>query len=139
MGWKMKVHISVIIPAHNEEKYIARCIKSIKKSAKQFRGKTEIIVVCNRCTDKTAEIARNNGAKVIFNEDRSIAKVRNDGIAAASGKIIVTIDADNRMTKGTLSEVYKLLRTGKYIGGGAPIRFERYSFPLWTHLYMNRE
>lgn len=98
----MKVHISVIIPAHNEEKYIARCIKSIRKSAKQFRGKTEIIVVCNRCTDKTAEIAQNNGAKVIFNEDRCIAKVRNDGIAAASGKIIVTIDADNRMTKGTL-------------------------------------
>lgn len=133
MGRNMKVHISVIIPAHNEEKYIARCIKSIKKSAKQFHGKTEIIVVCNRCTDKTAEIAQNNGAKVIFNEDRCIAKVRNDGIAAASGKIIVTIDADNRMTKGTLSEVYKLLRTGKYIGGGAPIRFERYSFPLWCN------
>ncbi|MBQ3601597.1 MAG: glycosyl transferase family 2, partial [Lachnospiraceae bacterium] len=46
---------------------------------------------------------------------------------------IVTIDADNRMTKGTLSEVYKLLRTGKHIGGGAPIRFERYSFPLWCN------
>ena len=79
------VHISVIIPAHNEEKYIERCI----------------------------------------------AKVRNAGIAVANGKIIVTIDADNRMTKGTLAEIYHLLRTGKYIGGGAPIRFERYSFPLW--------
>lgn len=127
------VHISVIIPAHNEEKYISRCIKSIKQSAKRFRGTVEIIVVCNRCTDQTAEIAKNNGAKIIFNEDRCIAKVRNAGIATASGKIVVTIDADNRMTKGTLSEIYNLLRTGKYIGGGAPIRFERYSFPIWCN------
>ena len=37
------------------------------------------------------------------------------------------------MTKGTLAEIYNLLRTGKYIGGGAPIRFERYSFPLWCN------
>ena len=129
----MKTHISVIIPAHNEEKYIKRCIISIKKAAKRFKGNTEIIVVCNRCTDDTAEIAKENGAVVLFNEDRCIAKVRNAGIDAAKGKIIVTIDADNRMTPGTLNEIYRLLRSGKYIGGGAPIRFERYSFPLWCN------
>ena len=129
----MKTHISVIIPAHNEEKYIRRCIHSIKKADERFKGNTEIIVVCNRCTDRTAEIAENNGARVLFNEDRCIAKVRNAGIDAAKGKIIVTIDADNRMTSGTLNEIYRLLRSGKYIGGGAPIRFERYSFPLWCN------
>ena len=129
----MKTHISVIIPAHNEEKYIRRCIHSIKKADERFKGNTEIIVVCNRCTDRTAEIAKENGARVLFNEDRCIAKVRNAGIDAAQGKIIVTIDADNRMTPGTLNEIYRLLRSGKYIGGGAPIRFERYSFPLWCN------
>ena len=127
------MHISVIIPAHNEEKYIERCINSIKESAEAFRGKTEIIVVCNRCTDRTAEIAKANGARVVFNNDRCIAKVRNTGIENAIGKIIVTIDADNRMTKGTLAEIHSLIRSGKYIGGGAPIRFERYSFPLWCN------
>ncbi|MBO4701507.1 MAG: glycosyltransferase [Lachnospiraceae bacterium] len=129
----MKTHISVIIPAHNEEKYIRRCIHSIKKAAERFKGNTEIIVVCNRCTDKTAQIAKENGARVLFNEDRCIAKVRNAGIDAANGKIIVTIDADNRMTPGTLNEIYRLLKSGRYIGGGAPIRFERYSFPLWCN------
>ena len=129
----MKTHISVIIPAHNEEKYIRRCIHSIKKADERFKGNTEIIVVCNRCTDGTAQIAEENGARVLFNEDRCIAKVRNAGIDAAKGKIIVTIDADNRMTPGTLNEIYRLLRSGKYIGGGAPIRFERYSFPLWCN------
>ena len=134
----MKTHISVIIPAHNEEKYIKRCIDSIKQADEAFPGNTEIIVVCNRCTDRTAEIASENGAVVIANEDRCIAKVRNAGIAAAKGVIIVTIDADNRMTKGTLYEIYKLLRSGRYIGGGAPIRFERYSFPLWCNDFLCR-
>ena len=129
----MKTHISVISPAHNEEKYIRRCIHSIKKADERFKGNTEIIVVCNRCTDKTAQIAKENGARVLYNEDRCIAKVRNAGIDAANGKIIVTIDADNRMTPGTLNEIYRLLKSGRYIGGGAPIRFERYSFPLWCN------
>ncbi len=126
----MKTHISVVIPAHNEEKYIKRCIESIHEADNVFPGNTEIIVVCNRCTDKTENIARANGAIVLLNEDRCIAKVRNTGIKGAKGRIIVTIDADNRMTKGTLREIYGLLRSGKYIGGGSPIRFERYSFPL---------
>ena len=85
----------------------------------------------NRCTDKTVLIANRLGARVLTNEDRCIAKVRNTGIKAANGEIVVTIDADNRMTKGTLQEIYTLIRSGKYIGGGAPIRFERYSFPLF--------
>ena len=129
----MKTHISVVIPAHNEEIYIKRCIDSIKAAAAVFPGNTEIIVVCNRCTDRTRDIAEENGAMVVINEDRCIAKVRNAGIAAAKGTIIVTIDADNRMTKNTLREIYGLLRSGNYIGGGAPIRFERYSFPLWCN------
>lgn len=83
----MKTHISVIIPAHNEEKYIKRCIDSIKKADSVFPGNTEIIVVCNRCTDNTENIARENGAKTLINEDRCIAKVRNAGIAAAKGEL----------------------------------------------------
>ena len=131
----MKKHsFSVVIPAHNEEKYVARCINSVKAAAKKYGGDyvgdTEIIVVCNRCTDKTSEIAAKCGARVLFNEERCIAAVRNTGIFAAKGDIIVTIDCDNRMTSGTLEEIAKLLSTKKYIGGGAPIYFERYSFPL---------
>ncbi|MBR5544800.1 MAG: glycosyltransferase [Clostridia bacterium] len=129
---------SVIIPAHNEEKYVARCIDSIKDSAKNYDNEVEIIVVCNRCTDKTEEIAKDCGAKVILNNDRCIAKTRNAGIQAATGNVIVTIDCDNRMTEGTISEIASLLHTGKYIGGGAPMRFERYSLPLFLNDIMCR-
>ena len=134
----MKKSISVIIPAHNEEKYVSRCIRSVKKAAVAYGGKVEIIVVCNRCTDKTAEIAERNGARVILNDDRCIASVRNAGIFSANGDIIATIDCDNRMTRGTLKEIAYLLTPGRYIGGGAPIRFERYSFPLWLNDIMCR-
>lgn len=128
-----KYSFTVVIPAHNEEKYVARCISSVKSAAKCYGGPVQIIVVCNRCTDRTADIAQKHGAKVIMNEDRCIAKVRNEGIFAASGDVIVTIDCDNRMTRGTIKEIAYLLHTGNYIGGGAPIRFERYSFPLFCN------
>lgn len=128
-----KYTFTVVIPAHNEEKYVARCISSVRSAAKCYGGSVEIIVVCNRCTDSTADIAQKCGAKVITNKDRCIAKVRNAGISAADGDVIVTIDCDNRMTRGTLKEIAHLLGTGRFIGGGAPMRFERYSFPLYCN------
>lgn len=133
-----KIKVSVIIPAHNEERYVKRCINSIRKSANNFGRPVEIIVVCNRCTDNTEAIAKKSGAKTIINDDRCIALVRNAGIKTACGEVIMTIDCDNRMTKGTISEAYMLLKSGRYIGGGAPIRFERYSFPLWLNDIMCR-
>lgn len=39
-----KIHVSVIVPAHNEEKYVKRCIDSIKESASHFIGKQILII-----------------------------------------------------------------------------------------------
>ena len=122
--------VSVVVPAHNEEKYVLRCMASIRAAAAEYGGSVETVVVCNRCTDRTEAIARENGATVVRNEDRCIASVRNAGIRAARGRTVLTIDCDNRMTPGTVAEAVRLLDSGKYIGGGAPMRFERYSFPL---------
>lgn len=130
--------VSVVVPAHNEEKYVLRCIDSIRAAAGQYSGSVEIVVVCNRCTDRTAAIAEENGAVVVPNEDRCIAKVRNAGIRAAGGRTILTMDCDNRMTPGTIAEAAEKLDSGKYIGGGAPMRFERYSFPLRLNDWMCR-
>lgn len=130
--------VSIIIPAHNEEKYVARCISSVKKAAARVKCGVEVIVVCNRCTDRTADIAVRNGARVVYDEGRCIAKVRNTGIKAAHGKVIITIDCDNRMTKDTIREILGMLNRGEFIGGGAPIRFERYSFPLLLNDIMCR-
>ena len=122
------IKVSVVVPAHNEEKYVVRCIESVKQAAARVKCGVEVIVVCNRCTDRTAELAEQNGARVVRDESRCIASVRNAGIKAARGKVIMTIDCDNRMTGDTIREVLGMLGSGKYIGGGAPLRFERYSF-----------
>lgn len=76
---------SVVIPAHNEEKYISRCIAGIKRAAHYAAPyKAEIIVVANRCTDRTEEIAKHYGAKVIVNNEKCISAIRNSGIRAAA-------------------------------------------------------
>lgn len=122
--------ISVIMPAHNEEKYIARCIESIRGAQELYDGEVEIVVSCNRCTDNTQKIAESLGAVTVTNDYRCIAHVRNDAIRASSGDIIVTIDSDNMMTPGTLCEIYELLTNGNCIGGGSPMFFERKSLTL---------
>ncbi|MBE6881263.1 MAG: glycosyltransferase [Ruminococcaceae bacterium] len=119
---------SVIIPAHNEEKYIGKCLQAVKSAAKYVGdAKTEIIVVANRCTDKTVAIARHYGAKVVINEEKCIAAIRNAGVREAKGEIIVTIDADSLMTKYSLCEIKFLLDSGNYVGGGTNPKFDRMS------------
>lgn len=128
----MKDHtFSVVIPAHNEEKYIGKCLKAIHRAAKEVpHNRVQIIVVANRCTDKTAAIARHYGAEVILNEDKCISAIRNAGVKAANGNIIVTIDADSIMAKGSFKEIKSLLAGGKYIGGGAIPMFDRMSLGI---------
>ena len=78
-----------------------------------------MIVVANRCTDKTAAIAGLYGARVLINDDKCISAVRNTGVKAANGEIVVTIDADSMMTKYSLVEIKSMLQSGRYVGGGA--------------------
>lgn len=54
--------LSIIIPAHNEETVIARCLSAILTGAQP--GELEVVVACNGCTDRTAEIARSFGPPV---------------------------------------------------------------------------
>ena len=83
---KTKPLISVIIPAHNEAGYLARCIRSVRKASKKIEEPVEIIVVCNRYTDSTAEIAAACKARVLTDDTRSIASVRNTGIHQKGGR-----------------------------------------------------
>jgi glycosyltransferase involved in cell wall biosynthesis len=88
--------ISVIIPALDEEGQIGDCLKSLQG---QTRQADQIIVVDNGSVDATAEVARACGAEVLFfpRPDRrhgSIGLVRQVGVEAARGNIIVSTDAD---------------------------------------------
>ena len=86
--------ISVIIPAFNEEEYIQETLSALKHS------KLEIILVDNGSTDRTVEIAQQEGVKVIKFPVGTIAAVRNKGVSESNGDILVFIDSDVRVTFG---------------------------------------
>lgn len=127
MSRYLLVNVSIVIPAHNEERFIEACIKSIFEHCTCFKINPEVIVVLNRCTDHTGEIAARLGAKLINNDSRNLAKIRNAGIKNAKDDIIITIDADSIITKEYLSEFITNIESGKFAGGGTRVEFNRKS------------
>ena len=111
----------VVVPAHNEERWIGHGLATIAAARAQYAGAVETIVVANRCTDATAEIAQRMGARVVENGARNIAAVRNAGAAAATGAALVTIDADCLMAPNALLEIARLLQSGRFVGGGTKV------------------
>ncbi|ARO19098.1 hypothetical protein B2J90_17170 [Bacillus tropicus] len=77
---KKDVKFSIIIPAHNEEKYIRKCLDSIAKASEAYKEQTEVIVVLNRCTDQTEEIAKSYHCITLKNNDKNLSKIRNTGV-----------------------------------------------------------
>ncbi len=125
-----KIKFSIVIPAYNEEKYITKCLDSILKASVPYKDQVEIIVVLNRCTDRTEEIALSYGCIIVKEDAKNLAKIRNAGAKTAKGEILVTIDADSWMSDTMLREIEKHLMSGKYIGGGVMMKQERMSLGI---------
>lgn len=88
------VEVSIIIPCYNEERFIADAINSVKNQS--YKGKIEIIVVDDGSTDKSVEIAKSYGVKIVRNkENKGIAITRNRGIKEAKGKYLAFLSADD--------------------------------------------
>lgn len=96
--------VSVIIPALNEEKYIEKTLKSLKK---QTYKKIEIIVVDNNSTDNTREIAKKYADKVIVERKRGVSIARNRGAREAKGEILIFVDADTCLEKNCIENLVK--------------------------------
>ncbi|NQZ30613.1 MAG: glycosyltransferase [Oceanospirillaceae bacterium] len=119
--------ISIVIPAHNEEKYIGRCLASINEQVATNDLQVETIVVLNRCTDKTEDVAKSHGATVVSNDSKNLSEIRNTGVSHANTEWVITIDADSWMSKGVLAEIHKHTRQPNALGGGIRIKPERLS------------
>ena len=127
---KSNIKFSIIIPAYNEEKLIGRCLDSIVAASAPYQGQVEVIVVLNRCTDRTEEIARSYNCVIVKEDRKNMSIIRNAGAKVARGEIIVTIDADSQMTDNMLTEIEEKLLSGKYIGGGVKWKSERLSLGI---------
>jgi glycosyltransferase involved in cell wall biosynthesis len=121
--------LSIIVPAWNEENYIGRAVDSLKRAAAVYereRGCTaEIIVVENNSQDRTADVAREHGAQVVFEPVNNIGRARNAGVRVAQGRYIAFCDADNQVTENLLVLIHDHLENPKIAGGGTWIEPER--------------
>ena len=121
---------SIVVPAHNEEALLGRGLEAIEGAVRASGSTAEIIVVANRCVDRTEAIARASGAIVLQDTSRSIAAIRNAGVRASTGEVVVTIDADNLLHERALMEVNRLIEAGDSVGGGCDFVPERSSVGL---------
>ena len=102
MGKKeIKPLVSVVITTKNEEAYIEKTLQSVKN---QTYKNLEIIVSDACSSDKTVQIAKKYGSKVII-KDTNIAQGRNAAVKLAKGEILAFVDADTILNKHWIKKV----------------------------------
>ncbi len=88
----IRLRVSLVIPAYNEESHLRACLDSV---AAQIEAPFEVIVVDNNSTDQTAAIARRfSFVRLISEPQQGRVFARNAGFSAARGDIIARLDAD---------------------------------------------
>lgn len=86
--------ISVVVPTHNRASMLQRHLDALGRQTYP-RTSTEWIVVCDGCTDASAEVARQSGADRVIDQAASgPAAARNAGLAAATGALVCFLDDD---------------------------------------------
>jgi glycosyltransferase involved in cell wall biosynthesis len=112
--------LSFIVPAHNEELWIAKCLGSIRRAMEPVAEPYEVIVVDDASTDSTPEIAQQMGAHTLRVELRKISAVRNAGAREATGDVFFFVDADTEANEQAVCAALAALRGGAAGGGCAP-------------------
>lgn len=130
--------VSVIIPAYNEERVIARTIESVLKSN---HAKLEVIVVDDGSEDKTSEIvSRTYGAndKVFLYRQQNGGKASaiNTGIRKAQGDIMITIDADTSVTPDSIAMLIRHFSDEKIaaVSGNVRVGNRKNLLTTWQHI-----
>ncbi len=89
--------ITVVIPCLNEEQGVEQVLRRIPEFV------DERIVVDNGSTDRTAEVARSFGARVIQEDMRGYGRAYKKGFACATGDVIITLDGDQSYPPDAIS------------------------------------
>jgi len=135
------VKISVVVPAFNEEKLITESLRHInaaREAIAESGWESELIVCDNNSTDRTAELAREAGATVVFEAINQIGRARNTGAAAAQGDWLVFVDADSHPDATLLGALADRIESGRWIGGGCRVAMDRplrWRWRAWVHAW----
>lgn len=109
--------LTAVICAHNEEQRIAACLDRLCFC-------DEILVLADRCSDKTAQIARGAGARVLEGEFPVEGARKALGIQEAKGAWILEIDADEHADTAMAAEIENAMRGDK----------DWYDIPVWNYI-----
>lgn len=102
--------ISVLIPVHNGEKYLAKCLDSLVKQT--ICVAFEVVVVNDGSTDSTLQILKDyqnklKNLKIISQENKGIANARNTLLENADGEYLAFVDADDFVSNDYLEKLYQ--------------------------------
>lgn len=112
----MRPTISLCMIVKNEALLLRQCLESIKEAA------NEIIIVDGGSTDRTVKIAKQCGARILFDRSGNLAKARNRSIKEARGAWILVLDADERIAKKDLFALQRLTKQDYFLGYRLPVR-----------------
>ncbi len=121
--------ISIIVPAFNEEKLIANTLQNLRAVISPFTRRNwqaELIVCDNNSTDRTAELAREAGAVVVFEPVNQIGRARNRGASAATGDWLIFVDADSLPSVELFEDVMREIESGNCLAGGSTIKLDEF-------------
>lgn len=119
------MRLSFVVPAHNESRLIGATLRSIHETGRAVvgDGEYEIIVADDSSQDATGVIAATLGAHVVRVERRQISAARNAGARAATGEVLVFVDADTLVNADVVRNAIAAIEAGA-LGGGAGVAFD---------------
>lgn len=105
--------ISVVIIVKDEEKMLPGCLKTVSWA-------DEVVVIDTGSIDKTSEIARKSGARLIgYKEGNNFSDWRNKGIKESKGNWILYVDADERIPAALVKQIEKVIQSKDSLGAYA--------------------
>jgi glycosyltransferase involved in cell wall biosynthesis len=118
----MALKMSVIVCAHNEARYVPACLYSLLA---QTRAPDELLVINNASTDETRLVAQQvPHVRVVDEPRKGLVRARETGRRAATGDILVYLDADCRAPLTWLERVEKrFARDSALVGLSGPYRY----------------
>lgn len=126
--------ISFIVPAYNEEALLGRTVSALHEAGRALGEPFEIVVADDASTDRTADVARAHQARVVPVNHRQIAATRNAGARAATGTMLIFVDADTVVAPAATRAAVAAMRGGA-VGGGCATRFDG-RIPLYARFLL---
>lgn len=109
--------VSVIVPVHNQEKYLGRCLRSLL-SQDMTREKYEIIVIDDGSTDRSSyalELFADELTIISLPTNQGLPAALNAGLTQAKGELVVRVDADDYVNSRFLSVLHLFLESNPEI------------------------